>query len=94
MYIQYILHIQYMIKIADYHPKPRQGHKLGLINDEKHLKSFLFQPIGILIQKGNAACVLETKGSYGKLEELTYIELQQLTKQRANSSSFFLFIQF
>ena len=38
------------------------GHKLGLINGEKRSKSFLFQSIGISIQKGNAACILH--GSY------------------------------
>jgi hypothetical protein len=43
------------------------GHKLGLINGEKRSKSFLFQSIGISIQKGNAACILGTKGIYGKL---------------------------
>ena len=37
------------------------------------LKSFLFQSIGISIQKGNAACILGTKGIYGKLEELSYL---------------------
>ena len=49
------------------------GHKLGLINGEKRSKSFLFQSIGISIQKGNAACILGTKGIYGKLEELSYL---------------------
>jgi hypothetical protein len=43
------------------------GHKLGLINGEKRSKSFLFQSIGISIQKGNAAGILGTKGIYGKL---------------------------
>ena len=28
------------------------GHNVGLINGEKHSKSFLFQSIGISIQKG------------------------------------------
>ena len=37
---------------------------------EKDSKSLLFQSIGISIQKGNAACILGTKGIYGKLEEL------------------------
>ena len=49
------------------------GHKLSLINGEKRSKSFLFQSIGISIQKGNAACILGTKGIYGKLEELSYL---------------------
>ena len=49
------------------------GHKLGLINGEKDSKSFLFQSIGISIQKGNAACILGTKRIYGKLEELSYL---------------------
>jgi hypothetical protein len=49
------------------------GHKLGLINGEKHLKCFLFQSIGISIQKGNAACILGTKGILGKVEELAYL---------------------
>ena len=49
------------------------GHKLGLINGEKHSESFLFQSIGISIQKGNAACILGTKGICGKLEEFSYL---------------------
>ena len=49
------------------------GHKRGLINSEKRSESFLFQSIGISIQKGNAACILGTKGIYGKLEELSYL---------------------
>ena len=48
------------------------GHKLGLIIGEKSSKSFVFQSIGISIQKGNAACILGTKGVHGKLEELSY----------------------
>ena len=50
-----------------------EGHKLGLINREKRSKSFLFQSIGISIQKGNAACILGTKEIHGKLEELPYL---------------------
>ena len=49
------------------------GRKLSLINGEKCLKSFLFQSIRISILKGNAACILETKGIYGKLGELAYL---------------------
>jgi hypothetical protein len=37
------------------------GHKLGLISSVKRAKSFLFQSLGISIQKGNAACILGTK---------------------------------
>ena len=48
------------------------GHKRGLINSEKRSESFLFQSIGISIQKGNAACILGTKGIHGKLEELSF----------------------
>ena len=33
-------------------------------------KSFLFQSIGIAIQRGNASCVMGTTGSMGKLKEL------------------------
>jgi hypothetical protein len=55
---------------------PSLDEKLGLINGEKRSKSFLFQSIGISIQKGNAAYILGTKGIYGKKKEL---ELQQLT---------------
>ena len=66
------------------------GHKLDLINDEKRSKSFLFQSIGISIQKSNAASILGTKGIYGKLEELSYYN----NCRRANSASFNLSIQF
>ena len=45
------------------------GHKLGLINGEKRSEPFLFQSI----QKGNAVCILGTKGIHGKVEELSYI---------------------
>ena len=48
-------------------------HKLGLINGEKRSKPFLFQSTWIAIQKGNVACILGTKGIYGKLEELAYL---------------------
>jgi hypothetical protein len=29
--------------------------------------------VGVILQKGNAACILGTKGIYGKLEELSYL---------------------
>ena len=42
---------------------------------EKRPKSFLFQSIGISIQKSNAVCILGTKWTYGKLEWLSYLWL-------------------
>jgi hypothetical protein len=49
------------------------GNKISNINDERRSKSFLFQSIGIAIQRGNASCVMRTTGSMGKLEELNYL---------------------
>ena len=45
-------------------------NKISNINGEQHSKSFLFQSIGIAVQRGNASCVMGTTGSMGKLEEL------------------------
>ena len=49
------------------------GNKISQINGERRSKSFLFQSIGIAIQRGNASCVMGTTGSMGKLEELNYL---------------------
>ena len=49
------------------------GNKISKINGERRSKSFLFQSIGIAIQRGNASCVMGTTGSMGKLEELNYL---------------------
>ena len=49
------------------------GNKISQINGERCSKSFLFQSIGIAIQRGNASCVMGTTGSMGKLEELNYL---------------------
>ena len=49
------------------------GNKICNINGERRSKSFLFQSIGIAIQRGNASCVMGTTGSMGKLEELNYL---------------------
>ena len=48
-------------------------NKISNINGERHFKSFLFQSIGIAIQRGNASCVMVTARSMGKLEELNYL---------------------
>ena len=49
------------------------GNKISKINGERRSKSFLFQSLGIAIQRGNASCVMGTTGSMGKLEELNYL---------------------
>ena len=49
------------------------GNKISNINVERRSKSFLFQSIGIAIQRGNASCVMGTTGSMEKLEELNYL---------------------
>ena len=49
------------------------GNKISNINSERRSKSFLFQSIGIAIQRGNASCIMGTTGSMGKLEELNYL---------------------
>ena len=45
-------------------------HKISNINGERRSKSFLFQSIGIAIQRGNTSGVMGITGSMGKLEEL------------------------
>ena len=45
-------------------------HKISNINGERRSKSFLFQSIGIAIQRGNTSGVMGIIGSMGKLEEL------------------------
>ena len=51
----------------------RLGYKISKIMGERRSKSFLFQSIGIAIQRGNAWCVMGTTGSMGKFEELNYL---------------------
>ena len=49
------------------------GNKISNINGERRSKSFLFQSIGIAIQRDNASYVMGTTGSMEKLEEFNYL---------------------
>lgn len=51
------------------------GNRITSASGEKRATTFLFQRLGIAVQRGNAASILATLPTDGCLQELNYITL-------------------
>ena len=49
------------------------GSRIAAVRDEKRSTSFLFQRLGIAVQRGNAASILGTLPPDSELEEIYYL---------------------
>ena len=66
-YMYDIQHHMYKIKHS------RIGQRIMEISGEKRSTSYLMQVIGMAIQRGNSACILETVSDSRKLDEVYYL---------------------